>query len=84
METHRRLAHWLEGYRTENNVTIRYLFWGYRAARFGVIIQVGAWAVRLATNVTMASKPPPPPPPAKLGIPETRDGNVPAPPKRPS
>ena len=40
--------------------------------------------IRLATDVTMASKPPPPPPPAKLGIPETRDGNVPAPPKRPS
>jgi hypothetical protein len=49
VETHRRLAYWLEGYRTENNVTIRYLFWGYRAATFGVIIQVGAWAIRLAT-----------------------------------
>lgn len=49
VETHRRLAYWLEGYRTENNVTIRYLLWGYRAATFGVIIQVGAWAIRLAT-----------------------------------
>ena len=48
-ETHRRLAYWLEEYRTDNYATIEKLFWGYRLATFCVLAQVVCWAARLAT-----------------------------------
>jgi hypothetical protein len=49
-EVHRRLAYWVQGFRAENQLTVRELSFWYRFSALFAVMQVILWGAALASS----------------------------------